>query len=358
MPPASRVAALLAAVAAAQSTALAAAPPRAAAVAVFSPGLGAYACFRIPAIVASPRDARHLVAFAEGRRYSCNDHGYVDLVSRTSTDGGATWAPLALVRSESSRAANVTVGNPAPIVVSSDLLLLPFSRDNTAAAVLRSLDFGATWALSTAALPVAAAWSWVATGPPGGLALPSGRLVVPIDRSGPGLPFASTAFLSDDAGATWRVSAGAVAGGNEAQCAALPWRSNATLHLSARASDGAGTRLAAESVDGGATWSAPWRTVAESECEASVVALPRSRRLVLSSAFSPEKRQNMTLHVSDDDGRTFTPRVRVDARAAAYSALVDLSTDAGDAVGLLYEGGDKGIYGTILFVVVDVPATR
>ena len=233
------------------------------------------------------------------------------------------------------------------------LLLLPFSRDNRAAAVLRSADFGETWALG-AALPVDAAWTWVATGPPGGLQLASGRLVLPIDRSGgAALPFASTAFLSDDLGATWRLSAGAVPGGNECQAAALPWRSNATVHLSARASDGRGTRLAAESTDGGATWSAPWRTVAETACEASVLALPRSRRLVLASAFAAQ-RENMTLHVSDDDGRTFAPRVRVDAGPAAYSALADLSTAAGDAVGLLWEGGGA-IYGDIVFATIAVP---
>jgi len=323
---------------------------------VFRAGDGGYACFRIPALVASPADPlRHLVAFAEARKFSCADHGFVDLVSRASRDGGATWGALALVRSESGAARNVTIGNPAPVAVPRvpGLLLLPFSRENRAAAVLRSTDFGATWALGPA-LPVPPAWTWVATGPPGGLALPGGRLVVPFDRSGPGAPFAAAAFLSDDDGATWRASDNALPGGNEAQAAALPWVSNATLHLSARAADGAGTRLAAQSDDGGATWGAPWRTVAEGACEGSVVALPRSRRLVMSSAFNA-RRENMTLHVSDDGGRAWRALVRVDAGPAAYSALVDASTPARDAVGLLYEGGGH-IYGDIVFGVVDVPA--
>jgi sialidase-1 len=324
---------------------------------IFSPLDGGYACFRIPALVASPHSPHTLVAFAEGRRYSCSDHGYVDLVSRTSHDGGATWGALFLVHSESSASANVTIGNPAPVASATTpgLLLLPFSRENRAAAVLRSVDFGASWTLG-ATLPVLPAWSWVATGPPGSLELPSGRLVVPFDFSGPSQPFAAAAFLSDDGGGTWRASAGMLPGGNEAQAALLPWAASkgaGTLHLSARASHGT-SRLAAQSTDGGNTWSAPWPTVAEGMCEGSVVALPSSRRLVMSSAYNAAHRQNMTLHASTDDGRTWVPRVTVDAGPAAYSALLDLSTPAGDAVGLLYESGP--LYGHLSFGVVEVPA--
>ena len=90
----------------------------------------------------------------------------------------------------------------------------------------------------------------------------------------------SSAFLSDDAGASWRLADSLVDGGNEDQAAEVPWSSPPSLHLSMR---GAKTpyRLAAESLDGGRTWSAPWPTVTETECEASVLALPRSRRLVM-----------------------------------------------------------------------------
>ena len=227
-----------------------------------------------------------LLAFAEGRKFSCADHGWNDLVLKTSADGGATWSPLAVVRSESTNGHEVTIGNPAPIVVASQpgVLLLPFSRNNIQAGVLRSADFGATWAYS-ANLTVPSDWSWIATGPPGGIQLASGRLVLPVDNETPGSS-ASLAYLSDDEGATWYLSTNYVSAANECQAAELSWLSNSThsvVHLSARAAGGS-ARLAATSTDGGKTWGKPWQTVKETECEGSVVALPASRRLVMSSA--------------------------------------------------------------------------
>jgi sialidase-1 len=302
---------------------------------VFKSGVGGYACYRIPALVA---DAGTLYAFAEGRRFSCADHGWNDIVLSRSTDGGATWSAPAVVYGESNATHFVTIGNPAPVLLApGGSLLLPFSRNNLQVGFLRSADGGAHWGapqpLPAAVLP--AGLTWVATGPPGSLRLPSGRLVVPVDAQAAGLPYSSGALLSDDGGATWRLSS-LVRGGNEAQAVGLPWKAAGAVHLSMRSAGGA-ARRGAESADGGATWGAPWGTIAETECEGSVVALPAAPggpRLVMSSAFS-SKRENLTLHVSADDGRTWAPRVRVYAGGAAYSSLASL--DGERLVGLLFE---------------------
>lgn len=303
--------------------------------------MGGYACYRIPSLLVDvdPVSAASvLYAFAEGRRFSCVDHGWNDIVMSTSKDGGGTWSPVAVVHGESNSSRSVTIGNPAPVLLSPGTILLPFSRNNLEVGFLRSTDGGKSWGAAPQALPAAAlpaGLSWVATGPPGSIRLASGRVVVPLDLQAQGVPYSSGALVSDDGGGTWRLST-LVAGGNEAQAVALPWRAAGAVHLSMRSASGT-ARLAAESADGGASWGKPWDTVAETECEGSVAALPAATggpALVMSSAFSA-KRENMTLHVSVDDGRTWAPKVQVYAGGAAYSSLVSL--DGRKTVGLLFE---------------------
>ena len=316
---------------------------RAALVDVFRAGVGGYACYRIPALLVDvdPVSADFvLYAFAEGRKFSCADHGWNDIVMSTSADAGATWSPLSVVYGESNAMQNVTIGNPAPVLLGPGSILMPFSRNNLAAGFMRSVDGGAHWS-GPQPLPLVLpkGVTWIATGPPGSLRLVAGRRVVPMDIQAAAVPYSSGALFSDDDGQTWRLSS-LVKGGNEAQAVALPWKSPGALHLSMRNVNGA-MRLGAESLDGGATWSSPWTTLAETECEASVTALaaaPGGPLLVMSSAFS-SARKNMSLHVSEDDGRTWTPRVVVYAGTAAYSSVVSLDGPGGDrtSVGLLFE---------------------
>jgi sialidase-1 len=327
---------------------------------VFAAAHEGYSCFRIPALLSL--GGGELLAFAEGRKLSCADHGWNDLVSKRSLDGGASWGALQVVRSESAGDKLVTVGNPAPLLLASGALLLPFCRNNLEVGVLRSDDRGHSWRLS-ANVSVPPGWTWVATGPPGSIEVlrGGGRLVVPINFVNASVADASTAFLSDDGGESWRLADGIVRGGNENQVAELAWRSNATtpsvLHMTMRSAV-AGSRLAAESADAGETWGEPWPTISETKCEGSVFALPRSRRLVMSSAFAAQQRANMTLHVSADDGHSWAPAAQVFDGPSAYSSLADLSPQSGaeDVVGLLFEQGPTSTYQTISFARVALPA--
>ena len=348
--------AAVATAASAAASALVLAPP--ALTPVFVLGGEGYYCFRIPALVAL--SSTELLAFAEGRKLSCADHGFVDLVSKRSLDGGRTWGALQVVRSESTDAQHVTVGNPAPVVLAGGgggALLLPFCRNNIEVGVLRSDDRGHSWRLS-ANISVPAGWSWVATGPPGSMQVQrGGRIVVPMNFANKSVPAASSAFLSDDGGATFRLARDTVTDGNEDQAVELAWRSNATasvLHLSMR-SGKEGHRLAAESADGGDSWSAPWATITETACEGSVLALPRSRRLVMSTAFAAQ-RTNMTLHASSDDGHSWAPLLQVFGGFSAYSSLIDASTAGGaEAVGILFEQGATSPFAGISFARVELP---
>jgi len=76
---------------------------------VFQLGEGGYFGFRIPTIVQAKNG--DLVAIAEGRVNDLGDDGDIDLVMKRSTNLGATWSPLSVVRSEGTS----TTGNPLPL---------------------------------------------------------------------------------------------------------------------------------------------------------------------------------------------------------------------------------------------------
>lgn len=321
---------------------------------VFVGGIGGYACYRIPAIVQLGNGT--LIAFAEGRRFSCDDHGWNDIVQKSSWDNGQTWGPLSVAYGESSSTSNVTIGNPAPVVLADGTtILMPYCRNNLNASVLRSDDGGTTWSGLRTPLPVPNSWSWIATGPPGSTHLSSGRIVVPIDAIPAGARAeSSAAYVSDDGGTSWALSS-FIPGGNEAQAAPMPWLTDSTLLMSMR-STSTGSRLAAMSSDGGSTWSTPWSTVSETQCEGSTISLPEHSagpRLVLSSAFDADARSNMTIHTSVDSGHTWKAVIQVYPASSAYSALVPLPRSGSDAVGLLFERDD---YAKISFAALQVPA--
>ena len=58
--------------------------------------------------------------------------------------------------------------------------MLVLCRDNKEVLQLESADNGLSWAnkVEISEMVVGAGWSFVGTGPPGGLQLPSGRLVI------------------------------------------------------------------------------------------------------------------------------------------------------------------------------------
>src|SRR5437763_16369987 len=77
---------------------------------VFKNGEDGYSCYRIPAIISAPNG--ELLAFAEARRKECDDFGDIDLVMKTSVNGGKHWSILKVVIDNGLFKA----GNPAPVV--------------------------------------------------------------------------------------------------------------------------------------------------------------------------------------------------------------------------------------------------
>ena len=61
-----------------------------------SPWNTTYSCFRVPSSVQSFKTGT-LFVFVEARIGNCEDQAPKDIVSRRSTDGGASWSPLELL---------------------------------------------------------------------------------------------------------------------------------------------------------------------------------------------------------------------------------------------------------------------
>jgi sialidase-1 len=89
-------------------------------------------------------------------------------------------------------------------------------------------------------------------------------------------------------------------------------------------------------------------------CQAALLHYPQDD-LVLFSNPASLKRENLTVRVSMDGGRTWPTARVVYANAAAYSSLAVL---ADGSVGLLYENGDEEPYERLTFARLPIDWLR
>lgn len=343
-------------------TALGCRAEKPAANAVYQAGDSGYACFRIPALLRAADGS--LLAFAEARRDGTSDKGDIDLVVRRSQDNGRTWGALSVVWDDGDN----TCGNPAPVVEQQTgriVLLTTWNlgsdhekeiergtaTDTRRAFKLYSDDHGATWSTpeqitSSVKQP---GWTWYATGPCHAIQKRKnphkGRLIVSsnhkwMDDQG-SVCSNSHLLYSDDRGSSWHIGAISQTGGNESTVVEL---SNGDLMLNMRRYNKRDSvRQCAVSRDGGQTWSHQWEEsqLLEPRCQGSILnyALSESKpsSTLLFSNPRSRKRENMTIGVSHDNGRTWSHFETINKGRAAYSDLVRLPDGS---VGILYENGE------------------
>ncbi|MBZ4020243.1 sialidase family protein, partial [Streptomyces purpurogeneiscleroticus] len=334
-----------------------------------------YACFRIPAIVTTPRGT--LLAFAEGRVNDCGDAGDIDLVLKRSTDGGRTWGPLQVVN----EGGGDTHGNPAPVVDRRTGRVVLAETYNKGRDDGRNCDIpcdrkphlqysdddGRTWSKPrdmTSALRPPSWNSWYATGPVHGIQLThgryAGRLVYAVNAEsyGGGRITANHAALmySDDGGTKWHTGAvdtwPTAPDGTFRQKPSemtLVERADGGIHVNGREQDGTdlGHRTAAVSRDGGRSFAAPFRAIPDlysPMVQGSVLRL-RSRaadgysRLLFAAPADPDRRRTMMIRSSYDEGRTWEGADRGARITTDWSGYSDMTNIKPGEVGLLYEGG-------------------
>ena len=332
---------------------------------LFESGSNGYNTFRIPAIITTKNGT--ILAFAEGRKNTSSDTGDIDLVMKRSEDKGKTWSDLAVIWDDDEN----VCGNPAPVQdartgnifllstwnLGSDhepMIIDQTSKDTRRIYLLVSSDDGLTWSLPDEITPSVKLenWTWYATGPCHGIQLREGenkgRLIIPCDHieAVTGKYF-SHIIYSDNSGKTWNL------GGttpqdkvNESTVAELP---GGRLMLNMRNYDRTQkNRKVSFSNDGGLIWSniSPDPVLIEPICQASLLFIPSSKKLLFCNPASEDKREKMTLRISNDEGKTWMVTKVLYEGPAAYSDMTSLNNGE---LACLYEAGEQSPYEGIVF---------
>ena len=332
---------------------------------VFTRGQDGYHTYRIPSLLVTQRGT--VLAFCEGRKDSGSDTGDIDLLLKRSTDGGRTWSNQQVLWDD---AAN-TCGNPCPVVdetTGTIHLLLTWNRgddnekgikagtarDTRRVFVCSSTDDGVTWTQprDITATTKPEDWRWYATGPGVGIQLKTGkhkgRMVIPCDHSVGEREYRSHAIYSDDHGKTWHAGKAIAPDVNECQVVEL---NDGRLMMNMRnyKESHSRQRAIAFSADGGESWSDVTYdpTLVEPVCQASLIRVSPAAangsdpRLLFSNPATRDKRVQMTVRLSPDEGKTWPIAKLLHAGPAAYSNLAMLDPNT---VGCLYERGEKSAY--------------
>ncbi len=310
---------------------------------IYESGKHGYHTYRIPALVVTSKGT--LLAFCEGRKIGRSDHGDIDLMLRRSSDSGRTWDQQRIVYEEG-RTEKITIGNPCVVVdEETGVVWLAFCRDNDRVFMTHSLDEGKSWARPEEITEKVKEpeWGWYATGPGHGIQLKhskyKGRLVLPCDcgdSKGWGdwdKKGRSLVIYSDDHGQSWTRGGITEKSMNECEVVEL---ADGSLLLSMRNYQGARQRAFAVSKDGGGTWSSPklHEQVFCPTCQASLHRYAWQPNIILYSGPGGPGRENMTIRLSYNGGKTWPIAKVLKKGSAAYSDLAVLSDGR---IGCLYE---------------------
>lgn len=341
---------------------------------LFQAGKDGYQLYRIPGIVVTTKGT--VLAYCEARKSDRGDWGPIDVLMRRSTDGGKTWAPprqivhvegdlpinpLAAAQNLDKPGDN-TVNNPVAIVdhETGDIHFL-YCLEYMRCFYLKSEDDGITWSepieITDTFEGFRARYDWkvLATGPAHGIQLTrgphQGRLVVPVWLSlGTGghahRPSVTATIYSDDHGRTWHHGDIAVPDTEEFRFpneTVIVQLADGRVMLNSRSESKRHRRLVTTSPDGATRWSVPRfdEALLEPICMAGLVRVrdpQRDRPGViafsnphnLSRQAGPEvagknrDRVNVTIKLSDDEGKTWSASRTLEPGFSGYSDLAAL----------------------------------
>lgn len=327
---------------------------------IFQSGESGYNCVRIPSLFTTAKGT--LLAFGEGRKYSCADATEKDIIYKRSTDNGQTWSELKILCQ-----GNLTddgynrVGNFAPVQLKyNQRILVPFTRNDIIIMQSFSDDDGLTFSPAQVIPNVTQPdWKIVALGPPSGILLQSNRILIPANRpmnsSLSGFYSLGYVMLNDHDGQIdkWYLGGEYSLDGffpNEAQAVELLPKAN-SIFINARSLKT--VRIGAYSNDGGLTFNKVnvLKTLVQPPygCEGSTIYHPNSGRLFYTGLANTTVRTNLSLYISNDESENWTYTRSIWPGPSAYSSMATLNDQS---VAVLFEGGNQTSVDFIMYSVI------
>ena len=324
------------------------APPREQ-VDVFMSGADGVCQYRIPALVVSKNGT--LIAACDARIDKPGDlPNNIDVVVKRSFDNGKTWGPMqTVVQFPGDEGA----GDPCLLVdrdTGTIRMLYDYGvphdtlprRRKITLHVVKSDDDGATWSppRDLGAELCKPDWYYIASAPGNGIQLRRGRLIAPVYLPHRGGRRTGHSLYSDDHGKTWTLGEGTT--GNPASEPQIVELVDGTLMMNMRQPRDKDCRAVARSTDAGLTWAAAKddATLIEPACQGSFIRYTSTAdgddkdRLLFCNPAHKSRRQNLTVRVSYDEGRTWPVARVVHAGASMYSCLAVLPDKS---IGVLWE---------------------
>lgn len=349
---------------------------------VFTMGESGSQYYRIPALVETADGT--LVALADQRGSALGDlPNIISIVSKRSTDGGATWESMVTI-AQGNSTAGTTYGDAAAVYdeQAGKIIAVFVGNENYGSNTVglwasnssyplriyqsESTDNGQTWttpvdissSIYNGIYGSSSSWIGMFAGSGSALQLKqgtnAGRLMFVVaarKNSTWGGAMSNYAVYSDDHGATWNVSTNAACSyGDEAKVVELE---NGDILMSIKnrkddSSAGSGYRLMAKSTDGGVTWTTASvnNNLMDPACNGDLVSVSYNGTYYLMHSLpgSTTTRENVTVYLSADGGETWPIKRTIYESYSAYSSLEVLNDGT---VGILVEEGkwDSNIAG-------------
>ncbi|MFN0170185.1 MAG: exo-alpha-sialidase [Bryobacteraceae bacterium] len=315
--------------------------------------------YRIPALVETKRGT--LIAVADARHESTRDlPAKISLVMRRSFDRGKTWTPMETIR----KVARGGAGDPSLLLDRKTGRVWCFFAYGPPGIGWNTAKPGATTGPETLQVHAmfsdndGAAWSepadlspqikdpaWHAMFATSGTHLHTsqGRYLVPLVVRDGNRAAASRNAYSDDGGRTWKAGQAVGPGTDESHVVELK---DGTILQNMRNGP---RRAIARSTDGGVSFEPLTHDEAleDPSCNAGITRGKwKGRDVMIFTNAQSRKRENLTVKLSYDEGRTWPVSRTLHAGPAAYSTVIVLKDGT---LGVLYERGESSAYEKITF---------